>query len=309
MQRLTARALSIARPGPDRSGTASSVAVSPVSWGISEAAAWGPQLEANRVLAEMATLGASGIEAGPPGFLPDRSDAARSLLRRHGLRMVSGPVYAVLHHHDLRQSELAHIDGHAGWLAALGAKTLVLTIIESRTNEAPGSELSSGGWAHLLSAIGSVQHVCAVHGMRLAVEPRRGSMIEGPAEIERLLVGSEAGVSIDVGQLVLTGADPVEIVELAARRIQHVHVNDLDGALAQSVRDGRLDYADAVGRGLFKPVGSGDADASRVVEELRSCGYKGWYGLQSDIRLDSVDDDPLAGVRESVAYLRALLNG
>ncbi len=308
MQRMTARALSIARPGPDRGRNASSVAVSPVSWGISEAAAWGPQLEPNRVLTEMATLGANGIEAGPSGFLPDRSDTARSLLRRHGLRMVAGPVYAVLHHHDLRQSELAHIDGHAGWLAALGAKTLVLTVIGSRTDEPRGSELSSSGWAHLLSAIGSVQNVCVVHGLRLAVEPRRGSMIEGPAEIERLLVGSEAGVSIDVGQLVLTGADPVEIVELAARRIQHVHVNDLDGVLAQSVRDGRLDYAAAVSRGLFKPLGSGDADASRVVEELRGCGYKGWYGLQGDIRLESVGDDPLAGVRESVAYLRALLS-
>ena len=308
MQRLTARALSIARPGPARGRTAASVAVSPVSWGISEAAAWGPQLEANRVLTEMATLGANGIEAGPSGFLPDRSEAARALLRRHGLRMVAGPVYAVLHNHALRQSELAHIDGHAGWLAALGARTLVLAVVGSRTDEPRGSELSSSGWAHLLSAIGSVQHVCTVHGLRLAVEPRRGTMIEGPTEIERLLVGSEAGVSIDVGQLVLTGADPVEIVELASRRIQHVHVNDLDGALAQSVRDGRLDYASAVSRGLFKPLGSGDAGASRVVEELLGSGYKGWYGLQSDVRLESVNDDPLAGVRESVAYLRSLLN-
>src|SRR5437763_1550607 len=158
MQRLTARALSIARPGPDRGRIASTVAVSPVSWGISEAAAWGPQLEPNRVLTEMATLGANGIEAGPPGFLPDRSETAR-----------------------------------------------------------------------------------------------------------------------------------------AASRIQQLHVNDLDGALAQSVRDGGLDYAAAVSRGLFKPLGSGDADASRVVEELRGSGYRGCYGLQSDIRLESVEDDPLAG--------------
>src|SRR5690348_11911638 len=265
MQRLTARALSIARPGSDRGHNAASVAVSPVSWGISEAAAWGPQLEPNRVLTEMASLGASGIEAGPSGFLPDRSDGARSLLRRHGLRMVAGPVYAVLHHHDLRQSELAHIDGHAGWLAALGAKTLVLTVIGSRTDEPGGSELSSGGWAHLLSAIGSVQHVCVVHGLRLAVEPRRGSMIEGPADIERLLVGSEAGLCVDVAQLMLAGADPLEVVELAARRIHHVHMNDVEGGLAHAVRDGGIDYADAVSRGLFKPLGSGDADAPRVV--------------------------------------------
>src|SRR5258706_6956730 len=105
MQRLTARALSIARPGSDRGRTASSVAVSPVSWGISEGAAWGPQLEPNRVLTEMASVGANGIEAGPPGFLPDRSETARGVLRRHGLRMVAGAGLAVLRPHYPRHSE------------------------------------------------------------------------------------------------------------------------------------------------------------------------------------------------------------
>src|SRR5438552_18754745 len=124
MQRLTARALSIARPGPDRGRIASTVAVSPVSWGISEAAAWGPQLEPNRVLTEMATLGANGIEAGPPGFLPDRSESARAVLRRHGLRMVAGPAYAVLHHHDLPQSQHAHPHAHPAWPPAPGHTTL-----------------------------------------------------------------------------------------------------------------------------------------------------------------------------------------
>src|SRR5256885_3453140 len=90
MQRLTARALSIARPGPDRGRIASTVAVSPVSWGISEAAAWGPQLEPNRGLTEMATLGANGIEAGPPGFPPRPRQTPPGVLRRPGPRLMAG---------------------------------------------------------------------------------------------------------------------------------------------------------------------------------------------------------------------------
>lgn len=307
MQRLTSRALSITRIGGQRGRTSRGIAVSPVSWGISDSPAWGPQLEPTRVLTEMASLGADGIEAGPPGFLPDRSDSARLLLKRHGVRLVAGPVYAVLHHQDLRQSELAHIDGHAGWLSSLGAKTLVLTVIASRSDEPVAAELSSSGWAHLLSSIGSVQHVCTAHGLRLAISTRRGTMFQGPAEMERLLVGSEAGVCIDIAQLVLAGADPIEVIELVGRRIQHVHINDVEGGLARAVRDGSIDYSDAVSRGLFKPLGSGDAGVARAVEELQSAGYHGWYGLQSDIRLDSVEDEPLAGVRESLAYVRALL--
>jgi len=62
-----------------------------------------------------------------------------------------------------------------------------------------------------------------------------------------------------------------------------------------------------VSRGLFKPLGSGDADAARVVEELQRVAYSGWFGLQSEIRLGSVDEDPVAGVRESLAFMRSLL--
>lgn len=299
------RALSIPRPGRQDHGDA--IAVSPVCWGVSEIRGWGPQLEPERVLREIASLGQPCIEAGPSGFLPDRSVAARGLLKRHGLRVVAGPVRAVLHHHDIRGPELVHIDGHAAWLASLGAQTLVLTVIESRADEPTGVGLSSTGWAHLLSAIGSVQHVCSLHKLRVAVQPRQGSMIQGPADIERLLVGSEAGVSIDIGHLVIAGADPIEVVELAAGRIHHVHVNDVDRRLAESVRDGATDYAAAVGRGLYRPVGEGDADVATVIEALGRAGYHGWYGLEADTQLADVNDDPLESVRRSLARLRSLL--
>jgi inosose dehydratase len=303
--RLMPRSLSIPRTGRQNQGDA--IAVSPVCWGISETRGWGPQLEAERVLREIASLGQTFVETGPSGFLPDRSVAARGVLKRHGLRVVAGPVRAVLHHHDIRGPELVHIDGHAAWLASLGAQTLVLTVIESRADEPTGDRLSSTGWAHLLGAIGSVQHVCSLHRLRLAVQPRQGSMIQGPADIERLLVGSEAGVSIDIGHLMIAGADPIEVVELAAGRIHHVHVNDVDRHLAETVREGGLDYAAAVGRGLYRPVGEGDAGVATVLEALGSAGYHGWYGLEADLRLADVNDDPLAAVRQSLERLRSRL--
>ena len=305
--RLAGRALNISRlrSGPPRHHD--HIALSPASWGISEIRGWGQQLESERVLHEIASLGESAIEAGPSGFLPDRSDAARGLLRRHGLRMVAGPVRAVLHHHDIRGAELAHIDGHAGWLAQLGAHTLVLTVIESREDGSDGVALSSSGWAHLLSAVGSVKHVCTVHGLRLAVLPRRGSMIQGASDIERLLVGSEAGVCLDLCQLVLAGADPVEMIELADGRIQHVHLNDLDGEIAGQVRERRIDYATAVAGGLFKPLGHGDGKVTDVLEALQAAGYRGWYGLEAERRLDSVEDDPLEEIRASIEFLRGRL--
>ncbi len=301
--RLMPRVLTIPRHGRQEAG----IALSPLCWGMSEVRGWGPQLEPERVLREIASLGQTFIESGLSGFLPDRSVAARALLKRYGLRVVAGPVRAVLHHHDIRGPELAHIDGHAAWLASLGAQTLVLTVIESREDQPSEVGLSSTGWAHLLSAIGSVQHVCSLHKLRLAVSPRQGSMIQGPADIERLMVGSEAGVAIDIGQLIIAGADPIEVVELAAGRIHHVHVNDVDRRLAAEVREGTLNYAVAVGQGLFRPLGAGDGDVATVVEAVDRTGYRGWYGLETETRLESVHDDPLGTVRASLEYLRSLL--
>lgn len=302
--RLMPRGFALSRTHRERTDA---IAISPVCWGISEARGWGPQLDPERVLREIASLGEPFVEAGPSGFLPDRSVAARALLKSHRLRTVAGPVRAVLHHEDLRGPELVHVDGHAAWLAALGAQTLVLTVIGSRSDDQSAAELSSSGWAHLLSAIGSVQHVCSLHGLRLAVQPRQGSIIQGPADIERLLVGSEAGVAIDVAHLVVAGADPVEVIELAAGRIHHVHVNDADSRLAESVREQRMSFADAVSRGLFKPAGSGDARVGDAVEALRSAGYRGWYGIEFETRLSSVDDDPVAAVKKSVEFVRTLI--
>src|SRR3977135_1262881 len=110
------------------------LALSPVCWGISEVQGWGHQLGPERVLSEAAAVGEGAVTAGPPGFLPDRSDQAKTMLRRNHLRLVAGEVHSILHHDDIRGPELAHIDGHAHWLSVLGADTLVLSAISTGTS-------------------------------------------------------------------------------------------------------------------------------------------------------------------------------
>ena len=284
------------------------LALSPSCWGISESKEWGHQIDPERVLSEAAAVGEGAVTAGPPGFLPDRSDQAKAVLRRNRLRVVAGQVHAVLHHHDMRGPELAHIDGHAHWLSAIGAEILVLAAIPERgAASGRGSELSNAEWAHLLHLVGSVEHVCARHRLKLAVQPRFGSIIQGPKDIERLLVGSEAGVCLDVAHLVIAGADPVEVVELTAGRIQLVHLNDVDLDVARRVRDQSLDFAEAVARNLYVPVGEGGADVPRLTEALRAAKYRGWYALEQEIRLASRDDRPLGRISRSLEFVLALL--
>lgn len=284
------------------------LALSPSCWGIGEDRDWGRQIDAERVLSEAAAVGEGAITAGPPGFLPDRSDLARALLRRHRLQVIAGEVHAVLHHHAIRGSELAHIDGHAHWLAAIGGQILVLAAIAERGAGAPrDTSLANAEWAHLLHIIGSVEHVCARHHLRLAVQPRFGSIIQGHREIERLLVGSEAGLCLDIAQLVIADADPVEVIEHAAGRIQHVHLNDVDLELGRRVRDHSLDFKEAVARGLYKPLGEGGAEVAKAVKALRAAGYRGWYTLEQETRLAAADDRPLGRISRSLEFVLPLL--
>ena len=97
--------------------------------------------------------------------------------------------------------------------------------------------------------------------------------------------------------------DPIEVLELAAGRIHHVHLNDLDGELAKQVSDQGEDYNEAVSLGLFKPLGEGIARIDRVIDGLRNTRYRGWYTLRQETRLASADDRPLGRISRSLEYL------
>lgn len=284
------------------------LALSPACWGISDQKDWGHQLDAERVLSEAAAVGQGAITAGPAGFLPDRSDHARRVLRQHHLEVVAGQVHAVLHVHEQRGPELAHVDGHAHWLAAVGAGSLVLSAIWDRGPITAAESLAKPQWAHVLHFVGSVEHVCARHRLRLAVMPRFGGMIQGSEHIERLLVGSEAGLCLDLAQLALAGADPLDVIQEAAGRIVHVHINDVDADVARRVRERSLTYADAVARGLYKPVGEGSIDVRRITAALKAANYNGWYTLEQEVRLSSAADRPLGRISRSLESVLPLLD-
>jgi inosose dehydratase len=280
-----------------------------VCWGVSALEDRGYQLDVERVLSEAAAVGEGAITAGPPGFLPDRSDQAKALLRRNRLQVIAGQVHAVLHDSDIKGPELAHIDGHAHWLSAIGAEILVLSAIPERNGpRSQRSTLTNSQWAHLLHLVGSVEHVCARHKLKLAVQPRFGSTIQGPEDIERLLVGSEAGLCLDVGHLTLAGADPLDVLELASGRIRHVQLNDVDPDLAHQVRNGSTTYEEAVALNLYQPLGEGAAHVAGVLEALKGMRYRGWYTLEEETRLGSHDDRPLGRISRSLGFLLPLLS-
>jgi inosose dehydratase len=282
------------------------IAAAPISWGVCEVPGWGVQMSPARVLDEMRELGIRATEAGPDGYLGDDPDAAAALVREHGLRLVGGFVPTVLH----RPGALDPVERAAGLFAAAGADVLVLAAATGVEGYDERPSLSDDEWSALLQGLDAARELCDGHGLRCALHPHVGTMIEGPEEIDRVLVRSSVDLCLDTGHLVIGGSDPVDLVRNAAHRVSHVHLKDVDGAIAARVLNGSLSYSDGVHEGLYRPLGAGSVEVAEFVAVLERAGYSGWYVLEQDAMLaadPAAGAGPLGDVRASLEFLRSVL--
>jgi inosose dehydratase len=293
------------------------VAAAPISCGVCEVPGWGRELPPARVLGEMRALGMAATELGPDGYLPTDPAELRKLLAIYDLTLVAGFLPAILHRPDELDQTVAAAEPVAAQLAAMGAEVLVAAAATSTSGYEARPTLDEPAWATLAAGVRRLEEVAARHGLALAVHPHLGTVVEGPAEVERLLEATDSGLCIDTGHLLAGGSDPLAVVHQAGDRVCHVHLKDVDSAVAEAWRTGRISYIEAVRAGLFRPLGRGDAPIAPVVAALEHAGYRQWYVLEQDVALpegpggtvapDEIEDlthGPGADVRTSLDYLR-----
>ena len=283
------------------------IAGAPISWGVCEVPGWGYQLKPARVLREMREVGLSATELGPDGFLPSEPTAMATTLSQHGLQAIGGFTPLVLHvpRHD-PVPEVDHIlDGYA----ASRATVLVLSADSGLTGYDTCPELDDDGWDTLLLNLDRVANLAASRGVRAVLHPHVGTMIETGAEVQQVLDGSSISLCLDTGHLLIGGTDPADLARQAPDRIAHLHLKDVDSTIAAKVQAGRLTYTDAVGQGMYRPLGTGDVDVPAIVGHLRTHGYDGWYTLEQDTILaeEPTDKGPVEDVASSADYLRRVL--
>lgn len=281
------------------------IAGAPISWGVCEVPGWGAQLDAERVLAEMAEVGLAATEFGPVGFLPEDAAGRVATLRRHGLAAVGGFVPVVLHCGPVSASVEHELDA----FAAAGAATLVLAAISGDDGYDRRVDLDADGWRRLCANLDAITDRAAARGITATVHPHAGTIVERPDDVRRVLDGSKIALCLDTGHLMIGGADPAELAASVADRIAHVHLKDVDAALAARVAAGELAYTAAVIGGMYRPLGQGGVDLAGIVGSLTAAGYDGWWVLEQDAVLTSEPppgSGPIDDVRASVAFLQGL---
>lgn len=283
------------------------IAGAPISWGVCEVPNWGYQLTPERVLAEMQDVGLSATELGPDGFLPADPQQMATVLDTHQLAAVGGFTPVLMHRagHD----PLPEIDRILTGYDATHAEVLVLSAVSGLDGYDTRPTLDDDGWKRLLDNLDRIADLASEHGVRAVLHPHVGTMVESGSEVQRVLEGSSIALCLDTGHLLIGGTDPAELTRQSPDRIAHTHLKDVDSTIAAQVRAGRLTYTEAVVRGMYRPLGTGDVDIAAIVNSLRGNGYEGWYTLEQDTILteEPRGEGPGRDVRVSADFVRGLL--
>ncbi|WP_084428139.1 sugar phosphate isomerase/epimerase family protein [Kibdelosporangium aridum] len=264
-------------------------------------------LDRDTVLSEMADLGLTATELGPPEYLPTDPTKLRALLSTYNLTLVGGFLAVPLHD----ESSVAEAERTAKLLAACGAEVLVLAAATGLDGYDDRPPLTDEQWNTLISTAAKIRDIAAEQDLQTVLHPHVGTHVETEAEVERFIRDSDLPLCLDTGHLMIGGTDPVALAERYPQRIGHLHLKDVRADLADKVRAGELGYTEAVGQGMYVPLGQGDVDIEAVVRFVHQAGYDGWYVLEQDTALSeqSPVDTPKLDTAGSLRYLNQIIGG
>jgi inosose dehydratase len=264
------------------------IAGAPISWGVCEAPGWGVQLEPDVVLAELARAGYAATETGPDGWLPGGPDELRAALAEHGLALAGAFLPVTLTSRAAIDATLADLDRVLDRIGAFDGAVLNLAVMADGDEYDSRIELDADQWRSTLAGLDEVGTRAADRGVTCALHPHAGTAVERGDDLQRVLDGSRIALCLDTGHLLLGGVFPLDVVHAAGDRIAHVHLKDADAELAERWRAGGFaSMRDAVDAGIWRALGTGDANVATCVEDLAAAGYDGWYVLERDASLDS----------------------
>jgi len=235
------------------------VANAPVSYGAFELTVGvlpnvpGPE----QVLDEIAAAGYEGTELGPPGYLGG-GETLRERLRRRGLRLAGAFV-------ELRfgDGDLAPLEVTLELLEGFDAQPILC-------DKGPrDGEVDLGGVAHAVT-------LARARGFEPSFHHHMGTRVQTPAQIERLLEGTDVALLLDSGHLTAAGGDAVQGARDWRDRLAHVHIKDV----RLGVLEAAPTWEDAWRAGAFCELGTGDVDLQGFFGELD--GYSGWIVVEQD---------------------------
>lgn len=293
------------------------IATAPVSWGVLMKDT--PDVPPWRQCArEIAAAGYTGMELGPYGYLPQEDiPMLRDFLAELGLSVMGAFAIVNLIDPAARQDEYEETLNTCRVISALGSEWVVLSDSlfvapirrERHGRIRPQDGMDDRQWrAFTANTDAFAQRVLDEFGLRTAFHTHVGGWVETPAEVDRFLSETDAGLvhyCLDTAHTAYGGEDPVATLRRWGSRIRYLHIKECADPVLQRVRENGWDYFRAVEEGVFPELGQGTVDFAALLALLSAQQFDGWGTVEQDI-LPGSGAIPLASARRNLAYLRQL---
>lgn len=272
------------------------VANAPCSWGVIENVE-GDRGGYTKVLNEMQQTGYIGTELGDWGFMPTDPTLLTQELNTRNLKLLASWVSVFLHDKSKHQQSADDAVRTAKLLAAVGGKDNFIVLgndpygdpLRSKHSGriTPKMGMDDATWQTFAQGANYVaQRVMDEAGLRTVFHHHIGTLVETPAETQRLLDITNPdilGLVFDTGHWTFGGGDAVQGIHKHADRIWHVHFKDHEPNVAQQSRIHEWDGLTSVGHGVFCELGKGSVDFPAVLNALKAINYNGWIVVEQDV--------------------------
>lgn len=265
------------------------IGISPIAWQNDDL----PELTAGftmeQALKEAREIGYTGVERGRR--MPQDTMGLRGFLKTHDIALCGGWCSGNLMVNSVAE-EIEAIRQQVEQFVALNAPCLVYaecsntvqgdinTPVNNRPKLSP-DEIK--GYGVKLSELAKWM---ADQGMVLAYHHHMGSMIEDQDDVDRLMEGTSAEVTLlyDTGHLQFGGADVLGTLRKWGDRIRHVHYKDVRTNVASMIRAENKSFLDGVVAGAFTVPGDAEGciDFAAITDELAKMDYNGWIVVEAE---------------------------
>jgi inosose dehydratase len=233
----------------------------------------------SRAIAEIGAAGYQGVELFDGNLLdyPGGTASLKADLARAGLQLVAAYSGANFTFPDILDQELGRIARTADAAAALSAEHLVVGGGAKRLEG-----VAPGDYERLAAGLEKVVAIAKVRGLKAHYHPHLSTIVEGPAEVNRIFSLTSIHFCPDTAHLAAAGGDPAAMIREHRDRIAYVHLKGLR----------RAPFA-------FTPLDEGDLDNAAVIRALAETNFGGWIAAELDAWPDAK-----GGAERSLAFMK-----
>ncbi len=278
----------------------------PCSWGTLEFEGYDVNpIGYTQMLDELVETGYTATELGDWGFMPTEPAALRKEIESRNLTMLGAYVQCTFKKEEALAAGQAEVLKIAKLLAESSDNKPYIILADDnaadpiRTQNAGSATkemgLSVAEWKVFNRNVQTIARaVREEFGLPTLFHHHNAGYVETPWEIDAFLDGTDSklvNLVFDTGHYVFgSGIDGVgsdgnlkPVLDKYAERISYIHFKDCSKEIAAQVRSEKLDYLQALNKGLFCELGKGCVDFQGVVDWLHQRDYSGWVLVEQDV--------------------------